>query len=38
MTSVEYEMNYHEEMQNFHAALTRMEENSTMPLIHMEAR
>lgn len=38
MTSVEYEMNYHEEMQNFHAALTRMEESSTMPLIHMEAK
>ena len=39
MTSVEYEMNYHEEMQNFHTALARIEEMSAMPLTHMtEAR
>jgi outer membrane protein, heavy metal efflux system len=34
MTSVEYEMNYHEEMQNFHTALARIEETSAMPLTH----
>ena len=34
MTSVEYEMNYHEEMQNFHSALARIEEISSMPLTH----
>jgi len=37
MTSVEYEMNYHEEMQNFHTALARIEEMSAMPLTHTEA-
>ncbi len=31
---VEYEMNYHEEMQNFHMALARIEEMSAMPLTH----
>jgi outer membrane protein, heavy metal efflux system len=34
MTSVEYEMNFHEEMQNFHSALARIEEMSAMPLTH----
>jgi outer membrane protein TolC len=36
ISSVEYEMNYHEEMLNFHLALTRMEELSGMPLTHVE--
>ena len=32
MTSVEYEMNYHEQMLNFHLALARLEEMAAMPL------
>jgi outer membrane protein TolC len=37
MTSVEYEMNYHEEMQNFHVALARIEEMTAMSLTRTEA-
>ena len=38
MTSVEYEMNYHQEMQSFHTALAQLEALSAMPLIHVEAK
>lgn len=34
MTSVEYEMNYHQQMEQFHMALSRMEEMSGMQLTH----
>ncbi len=33
MTAVEYEMNYHEQMMNFHMALSRMEQMSSMKLV-----
>jgi outer membrane protein TolC len=34
MSAVEYEMAYHEQMENFHMALSRLEEMSAMPLTH----
>jgi outer membrane protein TolC len=34
MTSAEYEMNYHEEMLNYHLALARLEEMTGRELIH----
>ena len=34
MSSVEYEMNYHVQMENFHMALARLEEMSGMALTH----
>jgi cobalt-zinc-cadmium efflux system outer membrane protein len=34
MAVVDFEMNYHEEMQKYHLALTRLEEMTGLPLIH----
>jgi hypothetical protein len=33
MAAYEYEMDYHEEMLNYHLALSRLEETSGVPLI-----
>jgi hypothetical protein len=33
ITRVEYEMNYYEELQNLHVALSRLEEMTGVPLI-----
>lgn len=38
MTSVDYEMNFHEEMQNYHLALSRLEEMTGTALIRAGAR
>jgi outer membrane protein TolC len=38
MSAVEYEMAYHEQMENFHMALARLEEMSAMPLTHPAAQ
>jgi hypothetical protein len=34
MTAVEYEMNWHEELMNYHMALSRLEEMTGRELIH----
>lgn len=38
MTSVDYEMNYHQEMESYHLALARLEEMTGMPLLKGDVR
>ncbi|HET8549728.1 MAG TPA: TolC family protein [Bryobacteraceae bacterium] len=38
MSSVEYEMSYHAQMENFHMALARLEEMSGMELTHISGK